>query len=384
MAQNLPAAAEDVHGIVQAVQKHKIDLTVVGPEAPLAEGLVDRLQELGLAAFGPSEAAAQIEASKGFAKGLMQRHGIPHAEGAAFTDYRAAQEYLSGKDLPIVVKADGLAAGKGVTVAQTREEALAALRDCLENRAFGAAGEKVVIEECLVGPEVSIFVFTDGEHLSPMVAACDYKRIFDDDRGPNTGGMGSYSPPAFWTEELADRIGREIMGPTVRALAQEGRPYRGILYGGLIVTEDGPKVMEFNCRLGDPETQVILPLLDSDLLEIIVATLEGQLAQTAIEWEKRACVGVVMASGGYPASYPTGFAINGLDGLDDETIVFHAGTREDDGGRVVTAGGRVLTVVGKGTTLEAARERAYTGAEHIDFQGAHYRKDIALFGAEGL
>jgi phosphoribosylamine--glycine ligase len=384
MAQNLPAAAEDVHGIVQAVQKHKIDLTVVGPEAPLAEGLVDRLQELGLAAFGPSEAAAQIEASKGFAKGLMQRHGIPHAEGAAFTDYRAAQEYLSGKDLPIVVKADGLAAGKGVTVAQTREEALAALRDCLESKAFGAAGEKVVIEECLVGPEVSIFVFTDGEHLSPMVAACDYKRIFDDDRGPNTGGMGSYSPPAFWTEELADRIGREIMGPTVRALAQEGRPYRGILYGGLIVTEDGPKVMEFNCRLGDPETQVILPLLDSDLLEIIVATLEGQLAQTAIEWEKRACVGVVMASGGYPASYPTGFAINGLDGLDDETIVFHAGTREDDGGRVVTAGGRVLTVVGKGTTLEAARERAYTGAEHIDFQGAHYRKDIALFGAEGL
>ena len=383
IAQNLPVAAEDVHGLVKAVQEHKIDLTVVGPEAPLAVGLVDRLQELGLAAFGPSKAAAQIEASKGFAKGLMQRHDIPHAEGAAFTDYQAAQEYVSGKGLPIVVKADGLAAGKGVTVAQTREEALAALRDCLESKAFGAAGEKVVIEECLVGPEVSVFVFTDGEHLSPMVAACDYKRIFDGDRGPNTGGMGSYSPPVFWTEELADRISREIMGPTVRALAQEGRPYRGILYGGLIVTKDGPKVMEFNCRLGDPETQVILPLLDSDLLEIITATLEGQLAQTAIEWEKRACVGVVMASGGYPAGYSTGFAINGLDNLDDETIVFHAGTREDDGGRVVTSGGRVLTVVGRAATLEGARERAYAGVEHVDFQGAHYRKDIALFGAEG-
>ena len=380
IARNLPVGAEEIGGLVEAAREHRVDLAVVGPEAPLAEGLVDRFREAGLPAFGPSRAAAQIEASKGFAKGLMQRHGIPHAEGETFTDYQAAREYLSGMGVPVVVKADGLAAGKGVTVAQTSEEALAALDNCMKRRAFGAAGDKVVVEECLAGREVSVFAFTDGEYLSPLVAACDYKRLLDGDGGPNTGGMGSYSPPEFWTLELARRIRREIMAPTVGALAEEGRPYQGVLYGGLIVTEDGPKVLEFNCRLGDPESQVTLPLLRSDLLEIVTATLEGRLARTVIQWEDDACVGVVMASGGYPVSYPTGLAITGLDSLGSDVVVFHAGTRRDDSaaGGVVTSGGRVLTVVGRGPTLAEARRKAYAGLGRIHFEGAHYRRDIAL------
>ena len=380
IARNLPVGAEEIGGLVEAAREHRVDLAVVGPEAPLAEGLVDRFREAGLLAFGPSRAAAQIEASKGFAKELMQRHGIPHAEGEAFTDYEAAREYLSRMGVPVVVKADGLAAGKGVTVAQTSEEALAALDNCMQRRAFGAAGDKVVVEECLAGREVSVFAFTDGEYLSLLVAACDYKRLLDGDGGPNTGGMGSYSPPEFWTPELAGRIRREIMAPTVKALAEEGRPYQGVLYGGLIVTEDGPKVLEFNCRLGDPESQVTLPLLRSDLLEIVTATLEGRLARTAIQWEDDACVGVVMASGGYPASYPTGLAITGLDSPGGDVVVFHAGTRRDDSaaGGVVTSGGRVLTVVGRGPTLAEARRKAYAGLGRVHFEGAHYRRDIAL------
>jgi len=281
--------------------------------------------------------------------------------------------------LPVVVKADGLTAGKGVTVAPTREEALKALHNCMEARAFGAAGDTVVIEECLTGREVSVFAFTDGEYLSPMIAACDYKRLLDGDDGPNTGGMGSYSPPEFWTPELAGQIRREIMEPAVNGLAAEGRPYRGVLYGGLMLTDEGPKVLEFNCRLGDPESQVTLPRLKSDLAEIVLATLEGRLAQTAIEWGDEACVGVVLASPGYPVSYPRGLTITGLDGVGDDVILFHAGTRRDesDGGTIVTSGGRVLTVVGTGPTLSEAREETYAGAKRIHFDGVHYRKDIA-------
>ena len=383
IATNLAVAATDIEALAQAVQNRGVDLTIFGPEAPLASGIVDRFQELGLRIFGPTQAAAQIEVSKGFAKELMRRHGIPCADGLTFDSYAEATRFIERHDAPLVVKADGLAAGKGVTVAATREQALAAVRACMEERAFGAAGERVVIEEYLEGREVSVFVFTDGEALSPVVAACDYKRVYDGDQGPNTGGMGSYSPPEFWEPSLAKEIEQRILQPTVRALAQEGRTYRGVLYGGLMMTSQGPKVIEFNCRLGDPETQVIIPLLETDLVDIVEAVLEGNLTETSIEGGPEACVGVVIAAGGYPGEYQKGIAITGLDDVPEDIEVFHAGTKPVAGKGstatdVVTDGGRVLTVVGRGPSLEAARERAYDTAQRITFSGAFYRRDIAL------
>lgn len=379
IATNVPVAAEDISNIVRVAADRQVDVVFVGPEGPLAGGLVDALQNVGIRAFGPTKAAARIESSKSFSKDLMERYGIPHARGKAFTDIPSAESYMAKLGLPVVVKADGLAAGKGVFIAQTEAEARAALRDCMESKAFGAAGEKVVVEECLAGPEVSVFAFTDGEYVSPLAAACDYKRVFDGNEGPNTGGMGSYSPPTFWTSDLSDRIMSEIMAPTIRAMAEEGCPFRGVLYGGLMLTADGPKVLEYNSRLGDPETQVVLPRLKSDLLDIVLATLNGNLSRTPIEWDADACVGVVMASGGYPASYPTGFPIFGLDDVPEDVTIFHAGTRLDTNGCVVTSGGRVLTVVGKGPSLEAARAQAYAGVAKVGFKNAHYRKDIARF-----
>lgn len=381
IAQNLNVSPTDIEGLAQAAREHRIDLTVVGPEAPLAAGIVDRFQQLGLPIFGPTQAAAQIEASKGFAKELMKNNHIPCAEGRLFHSYQEAIGYLRRQEPPVVIKADGLAAGKGVAVAHTREQAMKALYDCMEAKVFGPAGERVVIEEFLEGREVSVFAFTDGESLSPLVAACDYKRLLDGDQGPNTGGMGSYSPPEFWTPELEERIRREIMEPAVRAMARLGRPYRGVLYGGLVLTGEGPKVLEFNCRHGDPEAQVVLPRLKTDLVEIVLAVLEGRLSRMPIEWEKDACVGVVLASQGYPGDYRRGLPISGLDSLDKDTLVFHAGTKLlDEGGtrQIVTDGGRVLTVVGRGRTMAEARERAYDNAGRIHFQGVHYRRDIAL------
>ena len=378
IATNLPIGDSDLDGLALAAQQRGVDLTVVGPEAPLAAGIVDHFQAVGLAIFGPTRSAARIESSKVFAKELMLKHGVPTGRAEVFDSYVEAESYVRMHSPPLVVKADGLAAGKGVTVADTRQAAVNALRECMVERVFGASGDRVLVEECLSGREVSVFAFVDGETVSPMVAACDYKRAHDGDRGPNTGGMGAYSPPEFWTVDLEQIVRETIMEPTARALVEEGCPYRGVLYGGLILTDDGPKVIEFNCRLGDPETQVIIPRLSTDLVEILVATLEGKLNETAIEWTNDASVGVAMASGGYPATYETGFAISGISQAQESALVFHAGTRTaDDGIGAVTSGGRVLTVVGKAASLPEAREQAYNSIGKISFAGGFYRRDIA-------
>ena len=376
LGHNLPLSATDIQGIARACRENRIDLVVVGPEAPLALGLVDELSAQGILAFGPLCRAAEIEWSKVFAKELMQRYGVPCARSRAFSSFEEAEEYLRTQPVPIVVKADGLAGGKGSIIAGTSLEAREALSKIMLEKAFGSAGNRVVIEEHLTGREMSFFTFADGEMLSPMVPACDYKRALDGDQGPNTGGMGSYSPPEFFTPELGQKIMEEIMHPTVKALAQEGRPYKGVLYAGLMLTSEGPKVLEFNCRFGDPETQVTLPLLETDLLEIIQAVIDGRLEEVKIRWADEACVGVVLASGGYPGSYKAGFPIEGLDLLDENVLAFHAGTREE-GGRVVTSGGRVLTLVARGRTLAEARAKVYANVERIRFEGCFYREDIA-------
>jgi phosphoribosylamine---glycine ligase len=313
-----------------------------------------------------------------FSKELMLRHNIPCACSRSFGSYAEAIDYVKQQKPPIVVKADGLAAGKGVTVAQTTTEALEALKADMQDKAFGAAGDKVVIEECLTGREMSFFAFTDGETVLPMVPACDYKRVFEGNRGPNTGGMGSYSPPEFFNPALGERVMKTVMEPTVKAMRDEGYPYRGVLYGGLMMTPQGPKVIEFNARLGDPETQVVLPRLNSDLLDVALAVANRRLAGVTVEWSGEACVGVVLASGGYPGHYQTGLPISGLEDLDEDVMVFHAGTASTSGGQVLTAGGRVLTVVAKGKNLAAARKKVYDNLPRINFEGIHYRKDIAL------
>lgn len=353
-----------------------IDLTVVGPEAPLAGGIVDRFEALGIPIFGPTRAAARIESSKVFAKDLMQKYNIPCARGASFSSYAEAKDYVKQLSPPVVVKADGLAAGKGVTVAHTTRQALDALANIMETKAFGAAGDRVVIEECLKGREMSAFAFTDSRAVVPIVPACDYKPIFDGNRGPNTGGMGSYSPPSFLSPTLAETVTETIMEPMVTALNNEGTPYKSVLYAGLMITSDGPKALEFNARFGDPETQVILPRLKTDLADIMLAVANGSLGQINVEWSEDACIGVVMTSAGYPDSYKTGFPISGLDKLDKDIMVFHAGTKLESG-QVFTSGGRVLTVVATGKTIAQAREKVYANIGRIHFDGCHYRKDIA-------
>ncbi len=353
---------------------------MVGPEAPLAEGIVDHFQRLGIPIFGPTKKAAEIESSKVFAKELMQKYNIPCAQSASFSEYAQAREYLEQQTPPIVVKADGLAAGKGVTVADSIPQALDALTNIMESRAFGAAGDRVIIEECLSGEEMSAFAFSDGKSVVPMVPACDYKPVYDGNQGPNTGGMGSYSPPHFFNPALANTVMETIMAPTVKALAQEGRPYRSVLYGGLMITREGPKALEFNARFGDPETQVTLPRLKTDLADIILAVINGNLDRIDVKWSDDACVGVVMASAGYPGSYQTGFPVTGLDKLDKDIMVFQAGTKVgSDPGQVLTSGGRVLTVAAMGKTLAEAREKVYHNILRIHFEGCHYRKDIALY-----
>ena len=387
IATNLDISPEDVDGVVGAAQSLGIDLVVVGPDAPLALGLVDRLVALGIPAFGPTQAAAQIESSKAYALEVMRVARVPCPDFNVFQEQNAALDFLSHHRNPVVIKADGLAAGKGVYLCRTPEEATAAVRACMDQRVFGDAGNTVVIQEFLSGPEVSIFAFCDGEHLSPLVAACDYKRLKDGDQGPNTGSMGSFTPPGFWTADLAERIRVTIMEPVIQEMSRRGIPYRGILYAGLMLTEAGPKVLEFNSRLGDPEAQVVLPLLAGDPLEIMLACHEGRLSRVPVRWEADNYVGVVMASEGYPAAYETGFEITGLDDAGQyarDTMVFHAGTRPSTHGtpdgtprRVVTSGGRVLTVVGRGASLAEARNRAYDRVRIIDFQGVYYRTDIA-------
>ena len=379
IAENLPVSPEDVEGVVGTAQSHDIDLVVVGPEVPLALGLADRLEEAGMPVFGPSQAAARLESSKSFARQIMSSAGVPSPVYRVFHESGPAVEYVQAVGAPVVVKADGLAAGKGAVVCSTVEDACLVVQDCMEHGVFGQAGRTVVIEECLGGSEVSLFAFCDGEHLSNPVAAGDYKRAGDRDLGPNTGGMGSITPPTGWSTADSAMAMDLVMRPTVDAMAERGTPFRGVLYAGLMVTESGPRVLEFNCRFGDPETQVILPLLVSDPIEVMMACVEGRLAELPVEWSREARVGVVMASGGYPDHYETGFEIRGLDGGLPHTQVFHAGTRWAGDGTntpAVTSGGRVLTVVGAGETVEVARERAYQRVQAIDFQGAFWRTDI--------
>ena len=376
VAANVPLAADDVGGLLRLAEERSVDFTVVGPEAALAAGIVDRFRQAGRLIFGPTRAAARIETSKAFAKKLMLERGVPTAGASSFSSFDAALRHVERGPLPIVVKADGLAAGKGVVVAETREQAEDALERILMKREFGAAGDRVLVEECLEGAEISVFAFVDGAAVSPMAAARDYKRAHDGDRGPNTGGMGSFSPPPQWDAPLERRVRAEIMEPVVRGLAAAGCPYTGMLYAGLMLTPDGPKVLEFNCRLGDPETQVILPRLKSDLLDVMMDSAQGRLGGAPVEWDERACVGVVLASGGYPGKYGTGYAVAGLDAVDRDALVFHAGTRLHGGG-IVTDGGRVLTVAALRPSLEGAREAAYANIERVDFEGAFYRGDVA-------
>ena len=376
MAENVDIKPADLEGLARFAEGRGIALTVVGPEAPLAAGIVDLFQSRSLPVFGPSGDAARIESSKVFAKELMQRYSIPTARSRTFTSAAGAREYIQSQPAPVVIKADGLAAGKGAIVAGSTAEALEAIGDIMERRVFGAAGDRVLVEECLSGREVSLLALTDGTHVVPLLPACDYKRVGDGDRGPNTGGMGSYSPPGFFDSAMIARVRDTVLQPAVRALAQEGSPYSGVLYAGLMMTDEGPKVVEFNARFGDPETQVILPLLEGDLAQMMLAVAEGRLGEAEVAWRDGACVGVVMASGGYPGSYKTGLPISGLDGLDDDIIVFHAGTRAS-GGVVYSDGGRVLTVVATGDTMAQAVERVYANLPRIHFEGCHYRSDIA-------
>jgi phosphoribosylamine--glycine ligase len=378
IAENLNLRPTDIEGLGRAAKERGIDLVVVGPEIPLASGIVDHFDRLGIPVFGPTKAATRIESSKVFARNLMEKYGIPCPKGAIFSSYSEAHRYLQTQAAPIVVKVDGLAAGKGVIIAGSLDEADRAISDIMEARVFGSAGDKVVIDEYLSGREVSLIAFTDGKTVSPMVPACDYKKIGDNDEGPNTGGMGSYSPPGFFSAQMAQKATNDILLPTVDAMAKEGFLYKGVLYAGLMIVDGEPVVLEFNARFGDPETQVILPLLKTDLVDILMAVVQGNLDRLRIEWSREACVGVVMASGGYPGRYETGFAIRGIDSLDEDVLVFHAGTKSGGERVIYTDGGRVLSVVGVGRDMADAREKVYRNITGIQFQGCYYRKDIAL------
>ncbi|BAF60721.1 phosphoribosylamine-glycine ligase [Pelotomaculum thermopropionicum SI] len=367
--------AEDITGLRDFAREKGIDLTVVGPEAPLNAGIADLFQEAGLRIFGPSRAAAEIEGSKVLAKEIMAKYGIPTADYAVFDRPDRAAAYIKQKGAPCVVKADGLAAGKGVIVAMDEQAALDAVCSIMVDRIFGSAGDRVVVEECLTGEEVSILAFTDGYNVVPMVSSQDHKRVFDGDQGPNTGGMGAYAPAPVYSPEVHRRTVEEILVPIVRALDAEGRTYRGVIYAGLMVTPKGPKVLEFNARFGDPEAQPVLTLLDTDLVEIMEAVLENRLDRVEIRWKKQASVCVVLASGGYPGSYEKGKVIRGLDQIPEGVVVFHAGTAQKDG-ETVTAGGRVLGVTALGPDIPAAIEAAYAAAGKISFEGMHYRRDI--------
>ena len=370
---------EDNEAVVAFAEEHAIDLVVIGPEVPLTNGIVDAFEAAGILAFGPRKAAAELEVSKAFSKGLMKKYGIPSAKYEVFTDAEAAKDYVRQEGAPIVIKADGLAAGKGVIVAETCDEALAAVADIMEDQEFGAAGNRVVIEEFMEGEEASLLCFTDGETIVPMISSQDHKRAYDGDKGPNTGGMGTYAPAPVMTPAMIEATKEKILKPVIAAMKQEGRTYQGCLYAGLMITKDGPKVVEFNARFGDPETQVVLPLLKSDLVDIMVACAkgDGSLKDLDIAWSDGAAVCVVLASGGYPKSYRKGYEITGLDEAEKLGChVFHAGTAERDGS-VVTAGGRVLGVVAEAADVRAAVDKAYQGVNVIDFKDKMFRHDIA-------
>lgn len=375
IAENVSIAADNIAGLVDFARVNAIDLTVVGPEAPLAAGIVDAFRAAGLRIFGPTQAAARLESSKAFAKQFMADHGIPTAAHATFTDYDAAVTYVNKLQRPLVVKADGLAAGKGVTVCDTPQQAIAALSDAMLDAAFGAAGQTVVIEERLTGPELSVHAFCDGHTIRLLPPARDHKRAYDNDDGPNTGGMGAYTPVPGVDAALLDEITRTMLQPAVDGMIARGTPYTGMLYAGLMLTPDGPRTLEFNCRFGDPETQVMLPLLNSDLAEVLLACVEGRLGEIDIDWRPGACATVVAAAPGYPNDYPKGSPITGMDLSGADTLIFHAGTAQQDG-EIVTAGGRVLAVSAVGADLDAALASAYATLDGIHFEGMHYRRDI--------
>ncbi|MBN1955916.1 MAG: phosphoribosylamine--glycine ligase [Anaerolineae bacterium] len=378
IAENVDIAATDLPALLAFARQQQIDLTVVGPEAPLVAGLVDAFAAAGLRAFGPTAAAAQLEGSKAFARRFMVEEGIPTTVAAVFRDHATAKGYLQRQELPVVVKASGLAAGKGVTICKTMAEAEAALQRAMVERVFGAAGDEVLIEDCLQGEEASLLAFSDGQTAVPLLPARDYKRVGDGDRGPNTGGMGGYAPSPHLPPGRVNEVVARVIQPTIDGMRRRGTPYVGLLYAGLMLTEHGPRVLEFNCRFGDPETQVLLPLLASDLVEIMLACLEERLEQVDLHWHPGSTVCLVLASEGYPGAYERGKQIDGVPEVEqrDDVVVFQAGTKRQ-GGKLYTAGGRVLAVAARAPTLSQARQRAYAAVEGIHFDGAHYRRDIA-------
>jgi phosphoribosylamine--glycine ligase len=378
---NTDIRAEDIADLLQFAQDYQIGLTIVGPEVPLAEGIVDSFTTAGLRIFGPSRAAAQLEASKAYAKRFMYENHMPTAEYASFDDFDKASAWVRAFGRPVVVKSDGLAAGKGVIMCETADDAIIALRRCMLDREFGAASTTVVVEERLTGREVSVLAFCDGSSVLTMPTARDHKRAYDNDEGPNTGGMGAYAPAPDVSAALIDEIKRTVLQPAVNGMAARGIPYKGVLYAGIMLTPNGPRTLEFNCRFGDPETQVILPLLQSDLVDILLACTDGTLdnISSSVHWNEGACATVVAAAPGYPSAYPKGIPIAGLENNIGQSgsIVFHAGTAMKDG-RIVTSGGRVLSVSACGDDMHAALDRAYAGMNHIQFEGMHYRKDIGV------
>lgn len=377
LAECVPIAVSQFDELIRFAKDAAIDLVFVGPDDPLADGIVDAFEAAGIPAFGPNKAAAEIEGSKIFMKNLLKKYNIPTAKYETFTDYEAASAYLKEQSAPIVIKADGLAAGKGVTVAATLEEAEEALRSIMVDKVFGDAGNQVVIEEFLEGQEMSILAFVDGETVKPMVPAQDHKPVFDGDKGPNTGGMGTYTPLPHIDPAIVEDAIVNIIHPTAKAMVSEGRPFRGVLFAGLMITKDGPKTIEFNARMGDPETQVVLPRLKTDLVDIVLAAMNGRLGELEIEWSDEAAVCVIAASEGYPGSYPKGRVITGIEEAEAQgALVFHAGTAAKDG-ELVTSGGRVLGIVGLGADIAQARARAYEAASVIHFEGKHTRSDIA-------
>lgn len=368
--------ATDIEGMVAYAKQQQFDLVIVAPDDPLYMGMVDRLESEGIRTFGPTQSASEIEGSKVYAKELMKKYGIPTADCAVFSDYEKASEYVETCQLPTVVKADGLALGKGVIICETVQQAEKALHDIMVKKAFGDAGNSVIIEEYIEGPEVSVLSFCDGKTILPMASAQDHKRIFDGDKGPNTGGMGTFSPSPKYTDKLKEEIEEKIIKKTLYALSQEGREFKGIIFFGLMLTKDGPKLLEYNARFGDPEAQVVLPRMKNDLLSVMNAVIDGKLSDITLEWDDMSAVCVVMASGGYPGNYEKGIVIDGTESVQD-AIVFHAGTDKKDR-HYVTNGGRVLGVTALGSDIQQARQKAYAEVEKINFTGAQYRKDIGI------
>jgi phosphoribosylamine--glycine ligase len=377
LAENIPIAADDIKGLLKFALKKRIGLTVVGPEQPLVKGVVDQFEEKGLRIFGPNARAAELEGSKSFSKDIMKKYGLPTAEYKTFNSAASAAKYIENKNCPLVVKANGLAAGKGVLLCQTADEALAAVDSIMGKRLFGEAGDQIVVEEFLEGEEVSVLVFSDGQSVLFMDSAQDHKAAYDGDKGPNTGGMGAFSPAPIFTEKMRQKVRDKIMLPMIRAMQQEGRPYKGILYAGLMLTKTGPQILEFNARFGDPETQPLLVRMDSDIVPIFEACIDGTLDECPLKWKNESSVCVVMAAKGYPDSYEKGKCISGLKDANalPGVVVFHAGTKEQDG-EVLTQGGRVLGVTAIGDDTATAISRAYEAVEKIEWNGIHYRKDI--------